>query len=484
MAFSTKGIIGITSFMCAIAVAITFIPPEGIDYVMMEDNTRVQSKENFYKRYSTQKQKQASEDRKDDNNEQDINAYKEIAVPDDMSKESLLAYVEELSINELRRDLLINAINSIGVGSYALHGHENWRLDSFAGKSIDCSGFVAWCYNKIKFNTFGGCTTGEINSHYNETSKPLPGDIGNVTASEIRANGQNANYGHAGIWLGKNSSGANIYIDAGSGTITTCRTHTYLDWGRILVHPDMIKYDNEYYSSGNSDNNISDTSFTVKDPKDAKLPDTEFLRFSAKNNRRDILIIVDPGHGPANTPNINDWSTGEYYSKRGTPYGGQTEEDFSFHTGEYLKDMLVDAGFDVITTRKDINAIVPNKLRAYMAEEVKADLVVCIHWNGGGSRGPVRVVPKDRVSNTSPAADGIYEIYSKKQNERLGTNSFNNIYATQLAVFSACTRPFLYLETGFADNAQDIALLAGDENNKATAKVIADSIIEWYDNND
>ena len=65
---------------------------------------------------------------------------------------------------------------------------------------------------------------------------------------------------------------------------------------------------------------------------------------------------------------------------------------------------------------------------------------------------------------------------------RLGTNRFNSLYSTQLAVFSACSRPFLYLETGFADSA-DINFLAGDENNKATAQVIADSIIEWYDKN-
>lgn len=490
MAFSTKGIAAAAIVTCAVVTAITFIPPEGINisYILSGDDSRLQSKENFAKKYNVQKQKQAEEDRSTGGNGSS-NVYKEIPVPDDMSKENLLAYVDELSINDDRKKLLRNAVESIGVGTYSLGGHSNWSKDSFAGSSIDCSGFVAWCYNKIGFNAFGGCTTGSINSHYVETTKPLPGDVGNVTVDERRAHGANTNYGHAGIWLGKNAAGVNIYIDAGGGSVTTCKPHEHIDWGRILAHPDMKAKDDAYYAanldSSSGGAHTADGSFKLNDPKDAKMPDTEFLRFNATKNKRDILIVVDPGHGPSVIPpEIDDWSTGEYYSKRGTPYGGQTEEDFTFHVGEYLKDMLIDAGFDVITTRKDLNAIVPNKLRAYMADEVQADLVVCIHWNGGGSRGPVRCIPTTNpAKNTSPAADGIYAIFDQKQNARLGTNKFNSMYATQLAIFSACSRPILYLETGFADNAQDIALLAGDENNKATAQVIADSIIEWYDNN-
>lgn len=405
--------------------------------------------------------------------------YIPIPVPDDLSPESITAWAESLNICNERKELIKSACAQVGKASYSMGGHDNWALDSIVGKSIDCSGFVAWSYNKIGFNAFGGCNTSGIVDHYVPTSRALPGDVANITVDERKLINPKVGFGHAGIYLGERADGVSIYIDAGKGAVPKIQPHSHLDKGHKLIHPDMVAVDNAYYAT--SSGSIGESGeFKVKDAKGCKMPDTIFKRVNATTNRKNKLIVIDPGHGPADVASrVPDFSVGAYYSPRGGLYGGETEEQFTLWTALSLQDKLVAQGFDVIVTRQTEADIVPNKLRGVMANEVNADHMICIHWNGGGSHGPLIVVPSDYNSRSwKSETEGMWAAIAPKLAGHIGYPA-RSPYVSNLALFGVVQVPVTYIEVGFADSS-DINKLAGDANRNAIAQAICDGVVEYY----
>lgn len=425
---------------------------------------------------------EAKKNANEDSSQASGSEYIAVPVPDDLSPESIIAWVDKLNICKERKDLIKNACGQAGKASYAIAGHGNWSADNLAGRSIDCSGFVAWSYNSIGFNAFGGCNTSGIPDHYVRTMKALPGDLGNITVEARRAFKPAANYGHAGIYLGERADGVSIYIEAGSGAVPKIQPHADLDKGDKLMHPDMAALDTTYYASAGSSGGSSGIAgeFTLKDPKGCKMPDTVFRRVNATSNRKEKLIVLDPGHGPADVKTrVPDFSVGAYYSVRGTPYGGETEEQFTLRTALTLQDKLVAQGFDVIVTRQTEDDIVPNKLRGVMANEVNADHMICIHWNGGGGHGPCIVIPSDYNSRSwHTQTESMWAAIGPKLASHIG-DSVRSPYVNDVALFGVVSVPVTYIEVGFADSS-DINKLAGDANREAIAQAICDGVVEYY----
>ena len=144
------------------------------------------------------------------------------------------------------------------------------------------------------------------------------------------------------------------------------------------------------------------------------------------------------------------------------------------------KDILVANGYDVILTRYTQTDIVSNKLRAVMANEVNADLVVPIHWNGGGGHGPALVIPPDYASRPwKSTCDNVWSIIGPKLAAHLGASVHSSV-ETVTAFFGLVQVPTVYVETGFADSS-DINKLVGEENHQAIAQAIAEGIMEFYE---
>lgn len=227
-------------------------------------------------------------------------------------------------------------------------------------------------------------------------------------------------------------------------------------------------------------NNFTTQELKVKNPLDSKLPGTVFLRKNAVKNRRNILLVLDPGHGPSVKSSYGDWTTADYYGVRGMRFGGQTEEEFTFKVAKYMEAKLLDAGFDIINTRKDIYAVVPNKLRGLLATETKADHTIYIHWNAGGGRGPLRYLPKDfDLKPWKNQANGMWSKISNRLKTYFGVDKTVDIKG-ELSVFLTNNTPQTYIEVGFADNEKDLAKMAGDINNKNVADVIVEGILDYY----
>ena len=224
----------------------------------------------------------------------------------------------------------------------------------------------------------------------------------------------------------------------------------------------------------------------VEDPGELMLPDTEFTRYNASENRKNEVIMIDPGHGnPSVASLVPNFTDGAYFGGRSDQLHGETEEVFALAVGEKIRDKLLAAGYDVIMSRDTNDALTPNKLRAKMASEAGCILQVCIHWNASGRsdmNGTLKVVPPDYNSRSWLwEIEQLWSICGPRLGAHLGSRVQSD-YIFPGAVFGVdVDLPILYIETGFMTGSVDRNRLTGEENHEAIAEAIASGIIEYYD---
>lgn len=223
----------------------------------------------------------------------------------------------------------------------------------------------------------------------------------------------------------------------------------------------------------------------VKEPGDLMLPETEFTRYNASENRKNKIIMIDPGHGnPSVASLVPDFNAGSYFGGRSDRLHGETEEVFALAVGEKIRDKLLTAGYDVIMSRDTNDALTPNKLRAKMASEAGCILQVCLHWNASARsniNGTLKVIPPDYNSRSWLwEIEQLWAICGPRLGAHLGSGVQSD-YIFPGAVFSVdADLPVLYIETGFMTGSVDSSRLTGDANHEAIAEAIASGIIDYY----
>lgn len=223
----------------------------------------------------------------------------------------------------------------------------------------------------------------------------------------------------------------------------------------------------------------------VQDPGELKLPDTEFTRYNASENRKNKVIMIDPGHGnPYVSSLVPDFTVGDYFSGRGDVLYGETEEAFALAVGEKMRDKLLAAGYDVIMSRDTNDSLAPNKLRAKMASEAGCILHVCIHWNAAGrsgANGTLKTIPPDYNSRKWVwEIEQLWSLCGPRLGAHLGSGVQGD-YIFPGAVFDIDKDlPVLYVETGFMTGDTDKNRLTGEENHEAIAEALASGIIDYY----
>ena len=115
--------------------------------------------------------------------------------------------------------------------------------------------------------------------------------------------------------------------------------------------------------------------FTADLPQRPGLPEPEFERELAERlpgpalgQRRISRIVLDPGHGGADT---------------GAVVGNQTEKDWNLKLAGWLEPHLEKEGFRVLWTRREDRAYRPSE-RAQAANVSKADLFLSLHFTRRG----------------------------------------------------------------------------------------------------
>ncbi len=183
----------------------------------------------------------------------------------------------------------------------------------------------------------------------------------------------------------------------------------------------------------------------------------------------EIIIVIDPGHG------------GEDPGKVGV--NDALEKDINIQIGLKLKTLLEDEGLQIIMTREDDN--VPTKKREdlesriALINEVKPDLVICIHQNSFTD--PTVAGAQVFYHGSSDISKEIAQVIQEElwlmdeehKREIKGNESYYMLSETKV--------PTVIVECGFLSNQEDAEKLTTEEYQNEIANAINTGIIKWLD---
>lgn len=446
-------------------------------------------------------------------------------VPDNLDDvDALRSYVNSLPICDERKKMLNDGLNIFKQAKYSMQGHNNWTKDTF--DIIECSGFVAWAYNRIniQFQGSAGFNAPSTNNYEEsadmtiiDNADAIPGDIGHIFQSERTG----VSAGHVGLYFGKNSNGERVYMDAGGGTgkpVPRIVRHSELDKRTIYIKA-MEQLDNAYYASagsssssssvGQNGSNKSLDSYSSGDvlswddswewASNSKTHTAMPTVYKATDNRKDIVVALNPGHGSGaelstkvnSYPDISNEAEflalgGEasQYAKPGTLWqqaghtGGATmtaineasESEWCLDVCNVIKDDLLSKGYDVIMLRTARVNGLDNPARAIISNQY-ADIHVSVHFNSASSASTSYMSayfsPKigfkyyDKIrANSEKLANGILTEMQKVNDAPKNQGFSEGNYSTPR--YSSI--PFCYVECGFGSNAHDANWMTNNKN--------------------
>lgn len=460
-------------------------------------------------------------------NREDLNNY---FVPSDLTdKSALLTYINGLPVCYERKQMLTEGVNILGNAVYQLdsESHNNWNKETF--NKIECSGFTAWCYNRIGItfkgsqswsapSTDGYADSADMKIISNEEA--IPGDIGHIYKTERVG----VSAGHVGIYFGKTETGQRIYMDAGGGAgkpVPRVKSNSDLDKRtfKILAMEDL---DNKYYA-GSGNNNGSSTSMLPSSgiitwddswewSSNSKTHSVMPKVYKATSNRKDIVVALNPGHGSGQIlstkvnsyPDIDtldkfanlEGKQSSQYANGGTPWlqpghtagaslvDGTTESEWCLQVCESTRDELLNMGYDVIMLRHDRSNGLDNPGRAIIANQY-ADIHVSIHFNssdnasirgmGAYFAGPVGFKYYNNIVNDSKklsdlVLNEIQTISGAPKNDGFAEGSYSAPRYSRI--------PFTYIECGFGSNNNDSDWLKS--NTTEIGKKVAIGINKYF----
>ena len=148
-----------------------------------------------------------------------------------LDDKELQAVIDGLPANlsETRRNIIQSGLSGIGRIRYNWGGKPTGPgLSGLPATGLDCSGFVSWAYMTAgvpRQNWYGG-GTGAINSSSSmkqiSKSQLKPGDLG---FKHVGGSASSSNANHVGIYVGKNSSGKDVWLHCASGSGATINTY-------------------------------------------------------------------------------------------------------------------------------------------------------------------------------------------------------------------------------------------------------------------
>lgn len=172
-------------------------------------------------------------------------------------------------------------------------------------------------------------------------------------------------------------------------------------------------------------------------------------------------IVVDPGHGGIHP---------------GAVYEGVQEKDLTLSISLKLRDELVARGYNVVLLREeDITLDIYD--RAYIANDLGADLFVSVHCNASG---------------TVPTYQGIYTYYhpSSNRGKRLAeaiqkplcqiTGGIDRgVRSADFVVLRETEMCAVLVETGFMSNSEELARLCDETYQGKLAQGIAEGVVRY-----
>ena len=183
----------------------------------------------------------------------------------------------------------------------------------------------------------------------------------------------------------------------------------------------------------------------------------------------EIVFVVDPGHG------------GEDPGKVGV--NDALEKEINLKIGMNLRELLEDEGIQVVMTREDDN--VPKgkkedlKQRVELINEVKPQLVICIHQNSytdPSVAGPQVFYHGDSEISEEVAhyvQEELWQLDQEHKREIKGNESYYMLSETKAAT--------VIVECGFLSNQGDAEKLVTEEYQMKVAEAICTGVTKWLD---
>jgi len=203
--------------------------------------------------------------------------------------------------------------------------------------------------------------------------------------------------------------------------------------------------------------------FTVTSKKDIKIEEPNTPDEDVKPARIPIKkkVVLDPGHG-------------------GTDYGairdGINEKDLTLDMTQRIASILKSKGYKVAMTRTD-DSYLDLQERCDFTDVENPEIFVSIHVNSAVAKDPYGIETHYYHENSKELAEVIQKHLAKNINTKN-----RGILKSKFYVINHTEVPAVLVETGFLSNASERAELVTDKRKQATAKSIADGIIEYLKN--
>lgn len=208
-------------------------------------------------------------------------------------------------------------------------------------------------------------------------------------------------------------------------------------------------------------------------------------------NKKDILICIDPGHQEKGDSNLEPVAPGSYVKKARVSSGAtgvatkKPEYILNLEASIVLKHILEDKGYKVIMTRESHNVNISNSERAIFANNNKANMVIRVHadsLNNPGKTGASILIP----SKESKYTTSIYEdsqncanLISNKMKE-VGIKVNGVFERGDLTGFNWSEVPVVLVEMGFLSNYNEDQIMSNPEYQKKLMQAISDGLDEYF----
>lgn len=178
------------------------------------------------------------------------------------------------------------------------------------------------------------------------------------------------------------------------------------------------------------------------------------------------LVVIDPGHGAFDL---------------GAHTKHCEEKDLCLKTGHYLRRHLEKKGYHVIMTRFR-DEYIPLKKRAAMANEVKSQVMVSIHYNSAKNLQAhgmeVFYYPKGEPWRTKNSRRLAKTVLAKMLSN---TGAFSRgVKEGNFCVIRETHMPAILVEAGFITNQEEMHKMRDDRYLDSIAMAIANGLEEYF----
>ena len=201
--------------------------------------------------------------------------------------------------------------------------------------------------------------------------------------------------------------------------------------------------------------------FTVTSQKEVKSDEQEKIKEPAANPKKPPIkdkVVLDPGHG-------------------GTDYGaireGINEKDITLDITQRVASILKKKGYKTALTRTE-DIYLGLQDRCDYTEAENPEIFVSIHVNSAIATEPQGIETHYYHEHSKELA----EVIQKRLIKNIDTKD-RGILKSKFYVINHTDVPAVLVETGFISNASERAELITDKRKDATAKAIAEGIIEY-----